>query len=114
MLPDTARDALRVVRREQVAVKLDILEYDAWGSKVNPFLVQTDKGLRAIVYALECAAFMPHLLTEQDCWRMPVTPRWDRTRQDWVMGGHFLVAEEYEEDWKRWLEPLGVVFPDGV
>lgn len=107
---ETARYALTSLRSGHIVVKMEILECEAHHSEVNPFTKIEDAGLRAITYAIECAAFMPDKLSSDSCARMPIVPTWDRKRQRWVITGHFMVEDKDADRWAYWLEPLGVQF----
>lgn len=105
-----ASRALTSLRNGHLVVKMEILECEAQRSIVNPFVKIEDAGLRAITYAVECAAFMPDRLQSDSCARLPIVPTWDRKRQKWVITGHFMVDEKDVDSWAYWLEPLGVKF----
>lgn len=103
-----AQVALGDIRRAHIGIKMELMDYYIWRAEPNPFTKMEDQGLHAITTAMECAAFMPDKLTKRDCYRLPIVPSWDRTRQKWVLTGHWLVAKDHIQEWLHWMEPLSI------
>ena len=102
--PMDARMILKAIRAECAYLNLEIVEAKLAGAEPNPRYEAQTQGWRAVIAATECAAYMPEMLKDDGCWRLPVTPNWLTNR----LTGHFMGLQGSREAWRPWLARLGV------
>lgn len=103
-----AQGVLHELRATRQYIKMEMMDYYAYNSEPAHHIKQQDKGLRAIIAAVECASFDPRWLTTRGCVRLPIIPDWCRVQQEWRVKGHFIVTQQDYPQWLLWMAPQGV------
>jgi hypothetical protein len=93
--PPYAQMLLKAIRQEHLAVRLELFESYLLLGIGHPVYTESDEAWRAIVAAVECAAYQPRHLTKLGCRRLPLIPPWK---------GHFLFASETAKLWMPYLQ----------
>ena len=111
------KQVLCILREQHGGVQSEIMDYEI-GDIPNVVRMEL-VGYYVILAALECAIWMPHLLDDQGCERLPYVPVKEKrqlrrnysnqsTGDRWVMRGHFATPRPFITLWAQYLTPLGV------